>query len=180
MVQPRSNQKSDSELLLFDACLLGDCDEIVVQLVQRINMILQTDATLHKSKGRLTLHASSLTSSFIASHDPKGNVGREPKSYKCLSNHEKTCMKMNLYKHPEENILLFSGYNDDYDENTTKDLKSSSSTLHESVYCDVCQTLIQERIMTCTTCFDYDLCSSCFPSQSKLHFDGKHTFKAQG
>lgn len=171
MVQPR---KSEDEIF-FDACLVGDCDDIVLQLVQRMKMILQTDESLHKKKGPSSPYES-LISSFLASHNPKGIIVGEPKCYSCLSIHEKKSMAINLFNHPEEKILLFPGYDE---QNATDDLKSCNSPFHESVYCDVCHVLILGRIMSCSTCFDYDLCPSCFPSNHKIHFDGMHMFIEQ-
>jgi hypothetical protein len=31
-------------------------------------------------------------------------------------------------------------------------------------------------IKKCSICFDYDLCSACFPSLSQTHHEGSHPF----
>ena len=35
---------------------------------------------------------------------------------------------------------------------------------------------VNTLIYKCTVCFDYDLCSECYPKQSKTHFNGRHVF----
>lgn len=43
------------------------------------------------------------------------------------------------------------------------------------IHCDGCNNKILAS-MKCNQCFDYDLCYDCYPSISKKHFRGKHTF----
>lgn len=46
----------------------------------------------------------------------------------------------------------------------------------EIAHCDGCKNKISGVIQKCNVCFDYDLCSNCFPHLSKSHFDGTHKF----
>jgi len=180
MVQPRSHGSDDE--ILFDACLLGDCDDIVLQLVKRIHTFLQKQTRIQSQAVRLSSKPLPFISSFLSSSSALTTKSheQEPICYKSLSTHEKASKKINLYNHPEENIILFSGYDinsRDIDKVTSKNSeKWCNSPLQESVYCDVCHRFIDGTIMTCNTCFDYDVCSSCFPSNSKSHFNGQHGF----
>ena len=74
-----------------------------------------------------------------------------------------------LKNQPKESVLLFPG--------------ASVSISHEPeshqtlvVHCDECQNQIEGSIFCCKTCFDYDLCSTCFPKASLTHANGKHEF----
>jgi hypothetical protein len=71
---------------------------------------------------------------------------------------------------PQQRIFLFPGAqapcNDD----------ESVLTYREVAQCDGCSERIAGTIRKCISCFDYDLCSSCYPELSKTHGDGKHQF----
>lgn len=49
----------------------------------------------------------------------------------------------------------------------------------EIVNCDGCGKKIATNVMKCTQCFDFDLCSKCFPNVSKKHYRGRHKFKSE-
>jgi NAD-dependent SIR2 family protein deacetylase len=102
---------------------------------------------------------------------------------------------------PPERVLLFpgalstSGNNNDNHKskigsssNNNEKHNNSSSTSSEGgvvgvqvdyreiAHCDGCSKRIQGIILKCVICFDYDLCGHCFPTWSKTHYEGKHTF----
>jgi next to BRCA1 gene 1 protein len=56
-------------------------------------------------------------------------------------------------------------------------IEETNQEPHKGVACDKCgkQNFIGKRYQ-CTTCSDYDLCETCFPSRSKFH-SNNHPFK---
>jgi hypothetical protein len=76
-----------------------------------------------------------------------------------------------LKQQPHDTVLLFDGAVT----NTVSD-HSSIQKLIEVVYCDGCSKEIKCQIHCCQTCFDFDLCSQCFPTVSRVHADGNHKF----
>jgi hypothetical protein len=87
----------------------------------------------------------------------------------CLVASDKTW----LHSQPKEHILLFRGA-----------MVSNSDEAHTRqkmvVHCDACQNEIEGQVFCCKTCFDYDLCSACYPSSSLIHAGGKHEFAVEG
>jgi len=69
-----------------------------------------------------------------------------------------------------DNIGVAGGGNDDDD---------TELTYREIAHCDGCAQRIAGRIQKCVTCFDYDLCQGCFPSLSKTHYGGRHRFATE-
>ena len=56
----------------------------------------------------------------------------------------------------------------------------SNEFLPDIVHCDSCgNKIIDDYIMKCIDCFDFDLCKKCFHYESKKHFEGKHRFKKE-
>jgi hypothetical protein len=75
---------------------------------------------------------------------------------------------------PPERVFLFPGAQ----ASSGKDA-SSDPTFQEVAHCDGCAKRIVGTIRKCVACFDYDLCTKCFPALSKTHYDGKHHFAAE-
>ena len=81
-----------------------------------------------------------------------------------------------LKKQPRESILLFEGA-----------LLSATNEKDEVappqnvmvVHCDNCENEIKGNIFCCKTCFDYDLCGSCYPKIRQQHAGGQHEFEIQ-
>ena len=74
---------------------------------------------------------------------------------------------------PKERVLLFPGAL------ASKDDTTSEMDYREIANCDGCSKRIHGIIKKCVNCFDYDLCSLCFPKLSKTHFDGTHSFSSE-
>jgi NAD-dependent SIR2 family protein deacetylase len=171
MIQPRSKVQD----LLFDTCLLGECDPIILQLVQRMKHIHQRDEKLHKNKTWGALLSSFCSHGYTEKSIMEGN----PQCYAALSNHERRIRPIHLYNHPEERILLFPDCNrkiKDLPDTDAMNFFPDSQQVHESVYCNQCHVRVEGKGMKCSTCFDYDLCLSCYPQSHKDHFDGRHDF----
>ena len=85
---------------------------------------------------------------------------------------------------PPERVLLFPGAvaNADGSNSTSTGDENGERggttelTYREIAHCDGCSKRIFGTIQKCAMCFDYDLCSKCFPRLSKTHFDGMHKF----
>jgi hypothetical protein len=75
---------------------------------------------------------------------------------------------------PPERVFLFPGAQ----ASSGKDA-SSDPSYQEVAHCDGCSKRIVGTIRKCVACFDYDLCTKCFPALSKMHYDGKHHFAAE-
>eukprot|EP00985_Skeletonema_marinoi_P009330 scaffold4344_cov70-Skeletonema_marinoi.AAC.1 len=77
-----------------------------------------------------------------------------------------------LKNQPRESVLLFEG------------ALLSAATKEEAtlpaqnvvVHCDHCENEIKDQIFCCKICFDFDLCSLCYPKVKLTHADGKHEF----
>jgi hypothetical protein len=90
---------------------------------------------------------------------------------------------------PAERVLLFPGA---LPPSSTKDDKTNTNdsgggggvgttelTYCEIAHCDGCSKRIFGVIRKCVICFDYDLCSKCYPKLHKTHYDGKHVFNSE-
>lgn len=75
---------------------------------------------------------------------------------------------------PPERVFLFPGA-----QASSGTDASSDPTYQEIAHCDGCSKRIVGTIRKCVACFDYDLCTKCFPALSKMHYDGKHHFAAE-
>ena len=74
---------------------------------------------------------------------------------------------------PLESVLLFDGAITHTPLDQCSEEKSYSKMV---VYCDGCKQQINSIIHCCQTCWDYDLCSQCFPELSRTHANGMHKF----
>jgi hypothetical protein len=88
---------------------------------------------------------------------------------------------------PAERVLLFPGA---LPPSTKEDKNSNDSggggavgttelTYCEIAHCDGCSKRIFGVIRKCVICFDYDLCSKCYPKLHMTHYDGKHVFNSE-
>jgi hypothetical protein len=75
---------------------------------------------------------------------------------------------------PRERVFLFPGA-----QASSGEAASSDPSYQEVAHCDGCSKRIVGTIRKCASCFDYDLCTKCFPKLSKMHYDGKHHFAAE-
>lgn len=72
---------------------------------------------------------------------------------------------------PAERVFLFPGATSGFD--------AIEATYNEIAHCDGCATRIHGNIRKCIQCFDYDLCEACYPTLSKSHHKGIHTFSIE-
>lgn len=77
-----------------------------------------------------------------------------------------------LQNQPKETVLLFPGAE-------VSQSKQTQIQHREVVHCDGCRLVIEGSIFCCKTCFDYDLCPTCYPTAMLLHADGKHEFRIE-
>lgn len=152
---------------VFDACLLGNCDDVSNALGKEINRGI---------KGKLEKERKSATDS---------NDGDDETTYRMLCNVEEEYRGADgtirgLHRHPPSRVLLFTGAAIPKEgEGSGEGVDSASEVSYKEVaQCDGCQEQIEGEIMKCQQCFDFDLCKTCFDAGklAKTHFEGKHTF----
>jgi hypothetical protein len=174
---------------VFDAYLLGFCDDVSRALARRL--------------------FSSSTAEASAAHpdDAPDGVDRDDREdegalLSCLKDDETneryrkkdwTESKISS-KIPPERIFLFPGAvppsstdgdycggggggDDDDDDDDDNGALLSVPTYREIAHCDGCAHRITEgTIHKCSVCFDYDLCQPCFVRLAHLHCGGNHLF----
>ena len=90
-----------------------------------------------------------------------------------------------LYHHPHERIFVYSGASleignkSDNSIVAENDDSSTEIVFKEVVHCDGCHKVIEDIVMKCTDCFDFDLCNDCYTTISQEHFSGCHKFIAE-
>jgi NAD-dependent SIR2 family protein deacetylase len=163
VVQP-STRCADSEeeekdlrdQYVFDAILLGFCDEVTRRLAKKMFIDDGCRTASPDTKPAGCKAAGRLLTEVLKGNDDEYKA----ENWKTLSV-------------PPERVLLFAGalasHNDGQEE----------LTYQEIAHCDGCSNQIHGTIQKCVVCFDYDLCQNCFPSLSKTHYDGIHTFSAE-
>jgi hypothetical protein len=151
---------------VFDAYLLGYCDVVTRALGHDL---FNTDPTTSKpNKGLLD---AALLSTVLKSDDPYTNPTYHAEEWSSV-------------QVPSERVFLFEGAQPPPTGTTASTGTSGSNNNHaadditfrEIAHCDGCTKRIEGTIQKCVVCFDYDLCQECFPTLSKLHYDGKHQF----
>jgi Sir2 family/Zinc finger, ZZ type len=159
----------------FDAYLLGYCDDITRALARKLFLKHSSKSnsnaeTIQKTKRQKTLgvveslqsqYCGGLLTRVLQGHD--GNWKADDWS--------------EIKDIPPERVLLFPGAL--ASKKNHKDTTSEEVTYREVVHCDGCTKQIEGVIQKCVNCFDFDLCSDCFPIISKTHFDGSHIFNAE-
>lgn len=147
---------------VFDACLLGFCDEVTTSLFA----LMSESNEDNKSKLR----------SLSSSQEDCCN-------FRVLCNIPSLVERLKvqtLFRHPLDRIFLYPGaILSKYDDDKNDDDESKEIKFQEIVHCDGCHQVIKKVIMKCTDCFDFDLCQDCFVTISKVHFEGNHKFIAE-
>lgn len=73
---------------------------------------------------------------------------------------------------PQERVFLFPG--------ALPHRLHESGPYDEIAHCDGCGNEIKSTtVRKCTVCFDFDLCTRCYPRRSREHFSGKHKFTTE-
>ena len=146
---------------VFDACLLGNCDEVTKSLIELIDK--------KKTKEDIYLRNRIETSKSAQQND-----------FSVLSNLDEYKEELNmesLFRHPHDRIFIYPGAClARKDANADDSDVSKEIVLDEVVHCDGCSEVVKNTIMKCADCFDYDLCKDCYPTFSKSHFQGNHKF----
>jgi len=156
---------------LFDALLLGFCDDITSALSHVL--WCKRDDT-HEQLSRSDSHGDAL---LLYLPDCK-----------LLANDMAQINELGiscLLKHPPERILIFPGatwkaHCNDGDEEKVKEEKEKEC-YHEIVNCNECNAVITGMIFKCNDCFDYDLCKACHSKvkRKRSHYEGKHKFMVE-
>ena len=148
---------------VFDACLLGNCDDVSNALVREMDRGIN---------GKSEKESKSTTD---------GNGEDDETTYRMLCNVQEEYRGADgtirgLHRHPPGRVFLFPGAAIPKESEGGGDSDSDVS-YKEVAQCDGCEQQIEGEIMKCQQCFDFDLCTKCFDSgKVAKHFEGKHTF----
>lgn len=145
------NETSDEfrETYLFDAYLLGFCDDITRMLAK--SLFRPSD--------------ESGKSTNVKRGEPFLCTGEEKLEGK-LKEEAFVCSGV-----PSERVLLFPG--------ALPIAESPDQVYCEVAHCDECSKQIKGTIYKCLTCFDYDLCVHCYKATHRQHFGGQHEFTTE-
>ncbi len=167
------NSKDFRENYVFDAYLLGYCDDVTRALGRKLFSSKITaastgiDTTIErpeKKKRHTSSEARDTLQIQLGGLLTHALEGKE-ENWKA---DEWTSVNV-----PPERVLLFPGAL------ASKDDSSSEVTYREVAHCDGCSVRICGVIKKCVNCFDFDLCANCFPTLSKTHFGGTHNFSTE-
>lgn len=177
-------EKDFREGYMFDAYLLGFCDDVTRTLARKL---FSTEADLASDIETKRPHCQLLAT--VRTLD-KAKEGEEEQEEGVDAGDDDCSVELvghkaadwDFCKIPSCRVLLFPGaeptrgsqYGDDGGEDNDSDV-----TFREIAHCDGCQGRIEGTIQKCVECFDYDLCQKCFPKLSKTHYGGKHHFAAE-
>lgn len=157
------HEKDHRDSYLFDAVMLGFCDEVTKALtfVLTNEKKVETDTKKKrngKKKPSLLFPFQSQDCEMLCNQTEKVEIVGD----KCLLNH------------PADRVIMFSGAKLEVH-------ADEEESYHEVVHCDECHKIISSTIYSCTECFDYDLCSRCHKKvmKNKSHCEGKHSFIAE-
>jgi len=140
---------------VFDACLLGFCDDVTRHLVKEMLLDNGRTSSLGGSTSPCSAENEGKVLSSLATSD------------------DNTVINRGIHNHPPERVFLFPGAVIDRDDS------DSDLTYKEVASCDGCQQQIEGTIMKCIECFDFDLCMKCYPVLRKSHSGGKHKFVSE-
>jgi len=149
-------EKEFRENYVFDAYLLGFCDDVTRALGKRL---FSVDDEV-KSE---TVDRGELLSVVLENHTKNEDEDGEDDSSYCADDWVGVEV-------PKERVFLFPGAQ------APAEVGAEEVSYQEVAHCDGCSKRIVGTIQKCVSCFDYDLCSKCFPVLSKSHFDGEHNF----
>lgn len=172
IVHPKSSSENASSFrknYVFDAYLLGSCDDVTRALGKQMGLGLSTD------KANKTVRKNSTTKKKEKRENQQKptttNYASETGATIWSDNHQ---VDWNAISVPKERVLLFPGA-------LIGQEQQVSPSYQEIAHCDGCSKMIPvgKPIFKCSECFDYDLCQSCYPRVAKMHCDGKHSFQKE-
>lgn len=149
---------------LFDALLLGFCDDI-------------TDALAHVLwNKRHENHEEGLSSG-----EHRGSLSLNLTDCKLLRDDMAQIKELGtscLLHHPPERILVFRGAVWKAHEGREEE---GEECYQEIVNCNECNCVITGMVFKCNDCFDYDLCKACHSKvkRKRSHHGGKHKFTVE-
>ena len=152
---------------VFDAYLLGYCDVVTRALGHDL---FSNDDTVNLNTNKGLLDAA-LLSTVLTSNNPYTNPTYHADEWSSV-------------QVPSERVFLFEGAQPTQSVTTASTGSNSINNnnaaddilFREIAHCDGCTKRIEGTIQKCVVCFDYDLCQKCYPTLSKLHYDGQHNF----
>ena len=163
-IQQQQKRHDFRKNYVFDAYLLGYCD--VVTRALRYDLFTTDNTSSNTNKGLLD---AALLSTVLKSDDPYAHPTYHADEWSSV-------------QVPSDRVFLFEGAQPPQ----TLSSASTGSSSHintagdisfrEIAHCDGCTKRIEGTIQKCVVCFDYDLCQNCYPTLSKVHYDGKHHF----
>jgi Zinc finger, ZZ type len=145
---------------VFDAYLLGFCDDVT----RVIGKLLFSNTPEQSSKD--SLEDVNKTGKLLATLS-EDNGEFNSKDWTATTNV------------PFERVFLFPGAQTPSKDDVSYNKNVEEPLYREVVYCDGCAERISGIVQKCVSCFDYDLCQSCYPTLLKTHYDGKHHFIAE-
>jgi hypothetical protein len=150
------HEKEFRENYVFDAYLLGFCDDVTRALAK----------TLFKK-------APSTPERNVNQKGDKDDCGGKLLTEVLGDDHDEYDSKeWSSLTVPPERVLLFPGA-------LASKEDASEMEYCEIAHCDGCSKRIRDVIKKCVVCFDYDLCQKCFPTLSRTHHGGTHSFNSE-
>ena len=170
IVHPKSsngaeNASSFRKNYVFDAYLLGSCDDVTRALGKQMGLGSTMD------NANKTLDKGGTTKKKGKRENVQTNYASETGAAIWDDNHQDDSSAISV---PKERVLLFPGA-------LIGQEQQVSPSYQEIAHCDGCSKMIPvgRPIFKCSECFDYDLCQSCYPRVAKMHCDGKHAFQKE-
>lgn len=160
----------DGGSYIFDACMLGNCDEITRSLVQEMDWLEKEKSG---KKEKCDNIAISNDCSLLRKDDKISKQSNSTSKIKKIPEVIPTSSCARMEGNPIlDRTFIFKGAVLDNDEEVL---------INETVHCDGCTAEISGVVMRCSTCFDYDLCKKCYKKEKKEknHFSGLHDFIAE-
>lgn len=154
--EEEEDEKEFRENYVFDAYLLGFCDDVTRALAKKLFQKASStpERNIIRKGGIDDCGGKLLTEVLRDDHDEY-----DSKEWSSLTV-------------PPERVLLFPGA-------LASKEDASEVEYREIAHCDGCSKRIRRVIKKCVVCFDYDLCGKCFPALSKTHHGGTHSFNSE-
>ena len=150
---------------VFDAYLLGNCDDVTRALVKHLRVGDRESGSDNEESTRSLDELEEMGRLLSEVRNGKNVVDKDNETLYRSQDWLSTTV-------PAERVFLFPG--------AQPSMPFSEETvvqLQEVCHCNACSKRIQNgHIHKCLQCFDFDLCASCFPAVSKEHYEGQHQF----
>lgn len=144
-------EKDFREDYVFDAYLLGFCDDVT------------------RALGKAMFPSKTMALEELDASQEQKSSSTESCSCNVESGWDWSGINV-----PNDRVFLFPGAQASAQADDASDI-----TYREVAHCDGCSNRIEGQIRKCMMCFDFDLCSECYPLMSKKHFEGKHRFSVE-